>query len=30
MSVEMEALMVLSIFAVFCTALIIILDQEQK
>ncbi len=30
MSVETEALMVLGIFAGFCIALIIILDQEQK
>ncbi len=30
MSVEMEALMVLGIFAGFCIALIIIFDQEQN
>ena len=30
MSIEMEALMVLGIFAGFCISLVIIFDQEQK
>ena len=30
MSIKMEALMVLGIFAGFCMALVIIFDQEQK
>jgi hypothetical protein len=30
MSVEMEALMVLSMFAGFCISLVIIFDQKQK
>ncbi len=30
MSIEMEALMVLGIFAGICISLVIIFDQEQK